>query len=229
MYGILRSLIVAGAFAFSLTQSAVAAQAAPTGWLAIGSEIGTTGVGVQVSIPLWRNHLNLTTGYSGFGLGFHCSIDGQSYHANLRLGGAPIYLSAYPLGPHFHLDAGIFINQTQIVAYGEPNAAGFYVFNHRRYPAAWVGQIKATTHFNPVAAYFGMGWGNPFFGSSRWSFMVNAGAILEGGARMQIYSANENSIRGLRRDLSRYQTVFDHDASFLDASPVFNIGLDYRF
>ena len=228
MHKILRNLLLASAFGFALSWSATA-QAATTGWLAIGPEIGTTGVGVQVSIPLWRNHLNLTTGYSDFGVGFHCTIAGQGYHSNLRLGGAPIYLSAYPLGPHFHLDAGVFINQTRIDAVGEPNAQGFYVFNHRDYPASWVGPLTGTTHFNPVAAYFGLGWGNPFFGASHWTFMINAGAILEGGAKMHVTSVNQNTIPALHRAIGRFQTDFNRDVSFLDVSPVFSIGLAYRF
>lgn len=229
MHGNLRSLILATAFGFSLIRFAATAQAAPTGWLAIGPEIGTTGIGVQVSIPLWRNHLNFTTGYSGLGIGFHCSTAGQGYHADFRLGGAPIYLSAYPLGPHFHLDAGIFINRTNIDAVGEPNAEGFYVFDHHSYPASWVGRVTGTTHFNQVAPYLGLGWGNPFFGSSRWSFMINAGVIMEGGARMQMYAVNENTIPGLRGDIDHYQTTLDHSISFLNILPVFNLGLDYRF
>lgn len=204
------------------------AQAAAFSSLAIGPDIGTPGIGVQISTPLWPNYLNLNAGYSGFAFSYHTTVHGQGYHANFRLGGAPIYLSAYPFGPDFHLDAGIFINQNRIDLSAVPNNANAYVFNGHGYTKETLGMVTGQTHWNQVAPYLGIGWGNPFFGS-RWTFTANAGVILEGGARARLSAANENAIPGAAENIAVSQAQFNHDLSFLTAFPVVNLGLEYRF
>ena len=166
------------------------AKAAPFSALAIGPEIGTTGIGVQVTTPLWPHYLNLTTGYSGFGLSYHGSTQGQGYHGNLRLGGAPVYLSAYPFPLPFHLDAGFFINQNRIDVDAKPSN-GIYTFNGHQYTENMLGPVSGKTHWNTVAPYLGIGWGNPVEGS-HWTFTANAGVILEGGADARIEAVNED-------------------------------------
>lgn len=210
-----------------LASSSAAARASALPALAIGPQIGTTGIGVQITTPLWPNYLNLTTGYSGFGLGIHATSDGQPYQVHLRLGGAPVYLSAYPFGRHFHIDAGIFINQNRISLNARPSN-GTYVFNGQTYTETTLGTVTGETHFNRVAPYFGIGWGNPFFGS-RWTFMANAGVILEGGAEAHIQAQNEDAVPGARQNIEASQQDFDDKIGFLKAFPVVNLGLDYRF
>ncbi len=204
------------------------AKAAPFSSFAIGAEIGTTGIGVQISTPLWQHYLNLTAGYSGFGLTYHGSQNGQSYTGNLRLGGAPIFLSGYPFrGLPFSFDAGLFINQNRIDVSAKPDN-GLFVFNRHHYPKIQLGPVDGKTHWNSVAPYFGVGWGDPFRGG-RWKLTANVGVILEGGADARLSATNENRVPGAAENIKVFESRFDDHVNFLSAFPVVNIGLDYRF
>jgi hypothetical protein len=196
--------------------------------VAIGPIFGTTGVGVQISTPIVPNYLNLTTGYSTFGVNFHITSDGQGYKAKLNLGGIPIYLSVFPFASNFHLDAGIFINQTRFDGLAVPGPNGTYRLNGTDYPAAEVGPLSSETHFDKVAPYLGIGWGNPFIGSN-WSFIANAGVILEGGARTRISAPYLQSNPFAQGDIAQAERAYNKSVSVMDAFPVVNLGFTYRF
>ena len=76
--------------------------------------IGTTGIGMQFSTPILPKYINLSFGYSYFSINFNSSTNHEPWHENCRISGAPVFLSAYFLGPRFHFDLGIFINQNHV-------------------------------------------------------------------------------------------------------------------
>jgi hypothetical protein len=47
---------------------------------------------------------------------------------------------------------------------GVPEVGGNYTINGRTYTASEVGSLTGKTHFNTVALYVGIGWGNPVYG-----------------------------------------------------------------
>lgn len=226
-YRIFASAIFAGVLLNLSIMNARAA--APFSEFAIGPNAGTTGVGIQLSTPLVPKYLNLTFGYSWFDLGFHAKYSSQNYKGNIRVGGAPIYLSVYPFGPQFHLDAGLYINETCIRLSAAPSSNGTYLFNGHTYHVPTIGAVAGQTHFDPVAPYFGIGWGNPFFGSSHWTFSANAGLFIEGSSKAILTGANVNAVPGAATNIAEAQKTFNGEISFLSIYPVVTFGLIYRF
>lgn len=212
----------------TLALTATAHAAAPLSEIAIGPVAGTPGFGVAASVPLWPHYINLTSGYQDFGITYNASVDGQGYNASLRLGGVPVFISLYPLGSAIHLDAGIFINNNRISWHAIADGGNF-VFDGHSYSAKIVGAVTGSTHYDRVAPYLGVGWGDPFKGNSNWTFTANAGVILEGGSNAQFNAAHESEVPGAADALSAVAQSFNNNTRFLTALPVVNIGLTYRF
>jgi hypothetical protein len=202
--------------------------ATPLSQLALGPVIGTTGVGLQVSAPLWPKYLNITSGFSTLGVGHNVSVDSMNYRGKLNLGGVPVYLSVFPFAGNFHLDGGLFINNNRFSATGNAAVDGSYTINGHVYSAAQIGTLNGSTHFNQVAPYAGIGWGDPFLGG-KLTFTANAGVIFEGGSNIRLSAPNAAGIPGAEADIAAEQRQLNHDVSFLTVWPVVNLGLVYRF
>ncbi len=218
-------------FAAALLSTGLAAgahAATPLSEVAVGPVIGTSGVGLQVIAPLWPKYLNITSGFSTLGLGHNVSVDGTDYHGKLNLGGVPVYLSLFPFGGNFHLDGGLFINNNRFSATGNAEADMSYTINGHAYSAAQLGTLSGSSHFNQVAPYVGIGWGDPFLGG-KWTFTANAGVIFEGQSDIRLSAPGAAGIPGAETDIQAEQRQLNHDVSFLTVWPVVNLGLVYRF
>jgi hypothetical protein len=208
--------------------AACAHAATPLSEVAFGPVVGTSGVGLQVSAPLWPKYLNITTGFSTLGVGYNVSVAGLNYHGKLNMGGVPVYLSVFPFAGNFDLDGGLFINNNRFSAVADEPAGGSYTINGHVYSAAEVDTVSGGSHFNQVAPYVGIGWGDPFLGG-KWTFTANAGVILEGGAKVRLSSPGAAGNPTVKADLGAEQHLINHDVSFLTVWPVVNLGVVYRF
>jgi hypothetical protein len=204
------------------------AAASPLPEVAIGPILGTNGVGAQLSTQLVPEYLNLNTGITTFGVHFDTWNGAQKFHDKLNLSGVPIYFSVFPFGSNFHLDAGIVINDNRYSMAAIPGPSDNYVLNGHSYPAALLGPLHSESHFNRVAPYIGIGWGDPFIGSN-WTFTANAGVLLEGGPGIRIYAPNIDFLHFVQADIREAERTYDHDIHIMSTLPVLNFGLTYRF
>lgn len=195
---------------------------------AVGIGIGTAGIGGQLTTQLIPHRLNLNVGISRFTHSFHFTTDNTTFGSNLRLGGEPIVLSFYPFGGKFNLDAGVVINANRATVTGQPNANATYTINGDTYTAAEVGSLRGATHFNTVAPYVGVGWGQPFAGG-RWSFLINAGAMYEGSPHVSLAASGASSNPKLASDVKAEQSKVNSHLNFLNWWPVITVGVSYRF
>ncbi len=196
--------------------------------VAVNLGIGTEGIGAGISTQLVPHTLNLNVGFSRFGHNFSFTADNARFGSHLRLGAVPVVLAWYPFHGNFSLDAGVFINQNQVTATATPDAGGVYTINGDRYTAAQVGTLSGRTHFNGVAPYVGVGWGNPFAGG-RWTFLANAGAMYEGNPQVRLAATGAASNPRLAADVAAAQQSVNSKLNFLNWWPVVTVGVAYRF
>jgi hypothetical protein len=223
---VLKSLTFA--IAVLTTSPALASAAISPHDFALGAGIGTAGIGGQLTTQLIPHRLNLNVGISRFTHSFHFTTDNTNFGSNLRLGGEPIVLSFYPFGGNFNIDAGAVINANRATVTGEPNANATYTINGDTYTAAEVGSLRGATHFNTVAPYVGVGWGQPFEGG-RWSFLINAGAMYEGSPHVSLAASGASSNPKLASDVKAEQSKVNSHLNFLNWWPVITVGVSYRF
>jgi len=196
--------------------------------VAVSLGVGTEGIGGDLAVPLIRHALNLNIGYSGFSADFHFTADNAHFHAKLRLGAVPLVLSFYPFHGNFAVNAGAYINLNQVAATATANQGATYTINGDRYTVTEAGSISGKTHFNTVAPYAGIGWGDPFAGA-RWTFLANAGAIYEGRPDVRLIATGAASDPGLAGDVATVQRMVNHDLDFLNWWPVVTVAVAYRF
>jgi len=198
--------------------------------VAVGLGLGTEGIGGTVTAAVIPGRLNVNLGVSRFDHNFNFTADNANFNSKLTLGGEPITLSYYPFhGYGFNVQAGIIINQNSANVTGQPNAGGTYTINGATYTAAQVGTLSGKTNFNTVAPYIGVGWGNPVFGSSRWTFMANAGAMYEGNPNVTLSATGAAANPQLASDVRAAQNSVNSKLNFLNWWPVVSVELAYRF
>lgn len=196
--------------------------------VAVNLGVGTEGIGGGISTQLVPHTLNLNIGLSRFGHNFHFTADNANFSSHLRLGAVPVVLAWYPFHGNFSLNAGVYINQNQVSATATPDAGGIYSINGDRYTASQVGSMSGKTHFNQVAPYVGVGWGNPFDGG-RWTFLANAGAMYEGNPQVRLSATGAASNPQLAADVAAAQRSVNSKLNFLNWWPVVTFGVAYRF
>ena len=197
--------------------------------VALGPLIGTTGVGVEAATPIISRFLNLNIGITAFGfndvIANGCvSVDHTTrfcmpFNGKVRLGGIPLYLTFYPFGGWFNLQAGAYFNNNQLSVSAQAPAA-----------YAAFGNVTGKTHFYAVAPYVGMGFGQPFEGG-RITFTGSLGVMFEGSSNIQLQpsSAAMLAIPGVAEGVQSEQLTINHDIRWAQFFPVVNFGVVYRF
>jgi hypothetical protein len=215
----LLKLLALGLFIFIRHQAAWAS--GPE--IAIGPVVSSTGLGIQASTPVIAEKLNITAGVTGFGFNFSVNADdgapGSEYKAKVRLGAVPVYLSYYPAGGWFNLEGGILFNDNRV------SYTSNYTENGRNY-----GDVTGSTHFNTVAPFIGVGFGQPFSGS-RLTFTGNLGVAFAGGPgiTLQPSQAMVNQLPAAAANIQANQNELNNKAQWAEFFPVLSLGLDYKF
>jgi len=206
--------------------------------IAIAPVITTEGYGGQVAVPLYMPFIDLNTGFTTFNLTHSFKADGVNFNGKLRLGTVPLYLSVFPFRNGFHIDAGIDINQNRASVTGDLPAGSSVIYNGQSYTvpntvtALELSSAYGSTHYNAVAPYVGIGYGNPFEGGP-WTFQISLGAMFQGGSHVSL-TGDDSFLPPPARVQVKQEEVSDagiinHDLNFLRVIPLLNIGIYYRF
>lgn len=187
--------------------------------IAIGPAVGTTGVGLEAWVPLISNTLNLSAGPTGMAFNFNMNVGdyagSSNYHLNVRLLGVPVVLDYYPFHNWFNLQGGVFINGNKIT------------LNSNNINGNTQDQVTGTSHFNVIAPFVGIGFGQPFAGS-RVTFTGNLGVEYAGGPDINLVPGagmTPSEVAQVQQD----QSEIDSRTHWAEVFPVFSLGLAYRF
>ncbi len=217
---------------FSGFSSAAFADTSLPSWLpvhgfAAGLGVGTEGIGIQGTTAILPGTLNLNVGFDYLHLHDSIHTGNVNYNAGVNLQGEPITLSWFPFHGNFNLTAGMFINQNAFNVTGTPSS-GTYTLNGTTYTAQQVGSLSGKTHFNSVAPYVGLGWGDPMDGG-RLTFTANVGAIYEGSPDVSLSATGAAANPSLASNVQYEQSRLNSKISGYQWWPVVGIGMMYRF
>jgi hypothetical protein len=207
-----------------------ASRAASLPEFAFGPTISTTGLGMTVSTPLIANRLNLNVGFAAFAFSTNIKIQGTNYDAKVKLGAIPVVLTFYPFANWFNIQAGAYFNRNRISVFAAaPDGTSVRAFGHT-FTAAELGSVSGHTHFNTVAPYVGIGFGQPFRGG-RLTFTGSVGVMFEGPPGITLTPSNPAvlNIPGFAAQLAQEQKEVNDKARIAEYYPVINLGIVYRF
>lgn len=217
--------------ALAATLAAASAQAEIG--MAVTADLGTTGAGVHVVLPMERT-LNGRFGINYLSHDFDKRTGGINYEAKAKLQTFDVLFDWYVLDNSvFRLTGGVMYNGNEVTGRARPNANGQYLINGRGYMAADVGNLDADIDFQKAAPYIGIGWGNALTPNKRWNFNADLGAFYQGKAHVNLVSRGCSSSRVtctvLASDVAREEARLTEELSDHKFFPVLRASVSYSF
>jgi hypothetical protein len=217
--------------------AALATVSVSAGAVGLSVDIGTTGLGAHVSVPV-RPDLNARFGINYLEYSYDTSTTSVRYDSKAKLRTADALLDYFPAGNGFRLTGGVIYNGNRIDAVGRPSAAGTYTINGNTYTAASAGTLNGTIDFRKFAPYLGVGFGNAVAAQAaqnagRWSFSADLGVMFQGSPSTSLSSsgcvAPAAACAALASDLGAEQRALNDKVNDYRYFPVVRIGANYRF
>lgn len=200
--------------------------------LGVSSEIGTTGAGVHVSVPITPT-LNARFGANYFNYSFYSRIYRIGCEASAKLRTYDALLDWFPFENGFRLTAGAIYNRNTVDIDGKPDENNNYRLNGTDYSADLVGKIHGNVAFKKYAPYLGIGYGNAATPGKGWGFTADAGVMFQGRASTSINSTNcalgTAGCAQLASDIATENGKLNDKLRGYRMYPVVRVGVSYTF
>lgn len=217
----------------ALAVAALLAAGATSAQVGATADIGTTGVGAHVVVPV-TTQLNGRFGANYMKHDFDKTSNGVDYTLKGKLQTFDILLDWYVAeGGSFHLTGGAVYNGNKFDVRGKPNGAGTFNINGNPYTASDVGILSGRIDFRKAAPYLGIGWGNALAQSSRWNVTTDLGVFYQGSPNVQLAvtgcTAPSAICNRLAQDVEAARRKLGDDTSSFKIYPVARVSIGYRF
>ncbi|MFC5475364.1 hypothetical protein [Paraherbaspirillum soli] len=218
--------------AFGLIAAWFAAGAAHASDVGITADLGTTGMGFHVTVPV-QSSLNARFGLNYLSYSYDGSTSDLDYKFKLNLNTFDALLDWFPMDNGFRISSGLVYNNNKITANAKPNQIGTYTINGNTYSAANAGQVDGKIDFRKIAPYVGIGWGNAVAKDKGWGFSSDLGVLFQGGARTSLNNsgctADAATCARLASDVNAENVTLQDKVHNYKAYPVLRVGVSYRF
>jgi hypothetical protein len=203
------------------------AQAAVVG-VGVTAKVGTTGLGVDLTVPLISNWLNLRSGYNFGEIHPSTTQAGIKYKGDLHLESIPILLDLHPFHGNFRITGGVYYNK---------NDVGLSSFIGSGQEIGGV-PVPVDTNLNAnvtwskeFAPYLGIGWGNAADDNTldlpiAVGFSLDIGAFYQGSPDV-LLTESSNLVGPI--DLAIEQKKLEEELSDFKFYPVITVGIHIRF
>ncbi|HBA84026.1 MAG TPA: hypothetical protein DCZ95_08035 [Verrucomicrobia bacterium] len=230
-----RKLTVFGIVMAAAVGSAMSAQAQMTddseGWpgIALGVDVGTTGLGGKGTVCIVPEYLNIRGGYSWASFTFNTKIEDIDYDLEANLSVFPAMLDLHPFANHFRISGGVFFNGSDGTLTAKSDKS--FRIGDANFTPEQYGTLKGTLKLeNSTCPYIGIGYGNAVYPDQAFSFVFDLGVMFtaydvsmtsEGG------TMSNNPI--LLANLAKEEEKVQKDADDFKFYPVLSFGVAYHF
>ena len=199
------------------------------GEFALGTSIGTPGIGVQGTYGLTES-LNVRGVVNFFSTDIDEQTAGIDYDLDLDLQSVGAMLDWHPGGGTFRISAGVFSNGNDLSGIGRGRPGTFVEFGDELFPVAELGQINAEADFDSVAPYLGIGLGNAVRDAG-WSFALDLGVYFQGDPEVTLSAPDvDPSIADeVEAERAGAEAALEAELDNLDVYPYVSVGFAYRF
>ncbi|MFA5816976.1 MAG: hypothetical protein WC865_15320 [Bacteroidales bacterium] len=164
----------------------------------IGIKATTNGVGFE-AVKGFGTRLNVRLGYSFLNIPISRDVPMEGYsakvEANLKFGGANLFLDFYPVKKVIHLTAGVLQNAMRHTVTLTPTSD--YPYGDIMVPAADLGIVEAIiTPEIKFAPYFALGFGNTLSREHRVSFNFELGTFYQGAPQLSLTGTKKLNLMG---------------------------------
>lgn len=197
----------------------------------VAVDIGSTGVGAHVSVPV-RPSLNLRFGVNYANYSTTRDTDDANYDLDLKLKTVDVLVDYFPGDSRFRVSGGAVYNGNRFDTHAKPTASAVYTLNNNTYPAATAGIIDGAIDFHKVAPYLGIGWGNAA-AAPGWGFVADLGVLFQGAPNSTLgnrgCTAASAICARLASDLVAENIKLKDEMKDFKFYPVLRIGVSYGF
>jgi hypothetical protein len=174
-------LLAAGLMCFAGISNAADMGKSKTGF---GINVGTTGVGFEISIPLTRS-INVRGGYNAAVFDIELEETDVTYDAEVDVTSGSLLVDWHPFQGKFRFTGGLHHFMTsEVQGSAVPGFGQTFIVNDIAYNASDLASLDLeVTSGNVDAPYFGIGWGNTA-SSDRLSITVDVGALNIGAPQI---------------------------------------------
>jgi hypothetical protein len=220
-------------YVLALAALATAASAQAQVGAAVTVDLGTTGAGVHLVVPMESN-LNGRFGANYFKHDFEKRSGLVDYKMDGKLATFDVLFDWYVVPQSsFRLTGGLVYNGTRFKAVGVPTASRSFTFNGNTYSTTDIGRLEGDVTFRRAAPYIGIGWGNALSPNKRWNFAADLGAFYQGKAKVNLIPygcTTSNAVCGkLARDVAVEEVRLQDEAADFKVYPVLRASISYSF
>jgi len=207
------------------------------GWdfhIGVSAKVGTLGYGLEVSVPVIEDKLNVRAGFNTFNYDYEEESESSTgateltYKGDLSLQSLPLLIDWHPFSGGFRLSAGLVFNSNEIIATAECAVANCE-FGDLVFDAATLGTTKLSVDLGGTQPYLGLGFGNAVSSDGRLSFVFDLGVVFQDVA-VKLTTSDACQANTICRDeAEREEAELQDDVKDFDMYPVLAFGLSYKF
>ncbi|MDY0149963.1 MAG: hypothetical protein RBT03_07755 [Kiritimatiellia bacterium] len=198
--------------------------------LSLGPKIGTTGIGLDVTVGATR-FLNLRSGFNYGSFTFSRKWSDVDYDLDVDMISLPLLVDLYPMGGHFRITAGFFIQPDTTADIDATPTTASQIGSHTYEPdviGTLTGKIEVDSTFTP---YLGIGWGNTVGRDRALTLSLDLGVIFQ-SYDVSLTSDGPGMTAKLdvfREDIKKEEEKIQKDLDDFKVFPVLTLGVGYHF
>ena len=212
--------------------AAVLAASAAHAQIGVTADIGTTGVGTHLVIPMEKT-LNGRFGVNFLRYTGDERAGSAKYDTKTTMRTVDALFDWYAFnGSPLYLTAGVIYNGSKITARAVSDN-GTFTLNKNVYQELDVGYLTGKVEYHKAAPYLGIGWGNPLNTKKSWNLSGDLGAIYQGATNSQLAAIGCRTsaivCTTLARDVAAEKPLFQAGMDTHKVYPVLRVSASYNF
>lgn len=225
---------ILGSTGYSTAYAEDASNSASNFHIGAAAKVGTLGYGLEVSVPVIQDTLNVRAGFNTFDYDYDemsdstTGIQGLKYEGDLSLQSFPLLIDWHPFSGGFRLSAGLVFSSNEIMAKAEC-ANATCEFGDLTFTKAELGTTALAVDLGGTQPYLGLGFGNSVSSTSRLSFVFDLGVVFQDVSITLTPSATCEANTICRNEADKEEAELKDDVEDFDMYPVLAVGLSYRF
>ncbi|MCR5876273.1 hypothetical protein LRS10_20245 [Phenylobacterium sp. J426] len=193
-----------------------------------GANIGTPGVGVQVSAQA-NEMLVIRGAVDGLSFGRNETYSDVRYEGDAKLLTGGLFADLHPGGGAFLLSGGAYFGKRKLELVGRPT--GNVEIGDVTYTPAQVGQLNGEAKLSKVQPFLGVGYDNTFTGDRSWGFRALVGVAFSKKPDVELTASGGtlSTNAAFLAELAEEEAEVREDAKDFRYFPVVQLGITRRF
>lgn len=207
---------------------AMAASAATAQPLAAGVNLGTPGLGLQLTTQI-NDRLVLRGAVDGMSLSRDEDYSDIAYDGKARLMTGGLFADLHPTGGAFFVSGGVYAGKREVKLHAVPTAN--VDVGAATYTPAQIGRIDGAAKLSNLQPFLGLGFDNTYSGDRAWGVRALVGVSFSKAPKVSLASTGGafSSDPTLQANLRLEEAQAREDAKDFKYFPVVQIGLTRRF